>query len=397
MHVTPISTRRIAPARRAAFAVLEAVANGQYASDVLRAESRSLAARDASLASQIVFGCLRWTSQLDFLVTHYSGRRPDKLDQVVLLALRSAIFQLRYLERVPAHAAVHESVEFVKAHKRSASGLVNAVLRKVNRQPVSWPDLATELSCPQWLLERWSLHFDAQTARGIASAALLEPETFLRIPAGTPLPAGLDLEPTEVPGAYKLLSDLPAQQRTHDVSSQSVVSLLALGPEHTFLDLCAAPGNKTLQALEASPARAIACDVSLKRLREVPAVCPRVALDASQALPFAARFDRIFIDAPCSGTGTLGRNPEIKWRLQAADLPRFQERQSAILRQAASVLAARGRILYATCSLEREENEDVIRQFLELHSDFQLIEEKWRIPGRDRGDGFYAAVLARSS
>jgi 16S rRNA (cytosine967-C5)-methyltransferase len=118
-----------------------------------------------------------------------------------------------------------------------------------------------------------------------------------------------------------------------------------------------------------------------------------VVLDAAEPLPFSGRFDRVFIDAPCSGTGTLARNPEIKWRLQPEELARFAERQLAILRQAAAVLANRGTLLYATCSLEREENEEVIARFLHENPEFRCVKEHWRIPGRDEGDGFYGALL----
>ncbi len=159
MSVTGSLTRAISPARGTAFETLEAVEGGAYASDALRQKSQNLSVRDAGLAAQIVFGCLRYQSQLDYLIFHYSGRAAEGMDEVVRLALRAAIFQLRYLERIPAHAAVHESVEFVKIRKRAATGLVNAVLRKVNRNPVQWPDVATELSCPAWMLERWTCPF----------------------------------------------------------------------------------------------------------------------------------------------------------------------------------------------------------------------------------------------
>ncbi|MBV8866654.1 MAG: hypothetical protein JO210_14770 [Acidobacteriaceae bacterium] len=372
---------------------LEAVEGGAYASDTLRQRSRSLGGRDAGLAAQIVFGCLRYQSQLDYLIFHYSGRRASELDIAVRLALRAALFQLRYLERVPAHAAVHESVEFVKARKRAATALTNAVLRKVNRNAVEWPDEATELSCPAWLLERWSAHFGPEAARAIAVAALREPAPYIRLPPGSPVLLKIEGEQGEVPGAHRLLSDPLPGQRLHDISSQTVIPLLDLQRGDTYLDLCAAPGNKTLQALETPLELAIACDISPKRIRQIPPLCPRIVLDAAQPLPFAVKFQRILIDAPCSGTGTLARNPEIKWRLRETDLKRFQEKQVGILVQAVSVLAPAGKLLYATCSLDREENEDVIRDFLSQHPAFRCTRELWRLPGRDQGDGFYAALL----
>jgi len=393
MHVTGKLTRTISPARRVAFRVLAGVSEGAFASDELQERSQSLDARDAALATQLVFGCLRYQSQLDFLIHHFSGRRAAELDEPVRLALRLAIFQVRYLERIPARAAVHESVELVKSACRSATGFVNAVLRKVRREPVAWPSREVELSCPEWLLGRWSGHFGEDTARSVAEAALREPPPFVRVAPGTPLPAGLELEPASVPGAYRVASALPVGTRLHDLGAQSIIPLLGIRAGDRYLDLCAAPGNKTLQALEYSPRLVVACDISFRRLRHVLAPCPRLVLDATKPLPFPAAFDRVFIDAPCSGTGTLARNPEIKWRLQEGDLERFAERQRAILRRGAEALVEGGRLVYATCSLEREENEDIVQNFLAHERAFTLVQEQWRVPGREEGDGFYAAVL----
>jgi 16S rRNA (cytosine967-C5)-methyltransferase len=181
--------------------------------------------------------------------------------------------------------------------------------------------------------------------------------------------------------------------RLQDISSQAVLPLLDLRPGQSYLDLCAAPGNKTLQALETQLGFAVACDISLRRARQIPPICHRVVLDATHPLPLDRKFDRIFIDAPCSGTGTLARNPEIKWRVKEDDLPRFAERQVGIVSEAVRHLAPGGRLLYATCSLEREENEAVIEKVLLMHPELQRADELWRLPGRDPGDGFYAVAL----
>ena len=393
MLVTAVLIRPLSPSRAVAFQTLKAIDDGAYASDTLFELSGDLQSRDAGLAAQIVFGCLRYQAQLDYLIGMYSGRNPAELDPAVLHALRAAIFQLRYLERVPSHAAVHESVEYVKAEKRAASGMVNAVLRKVNRSPVSWPDNPTRLSCPAWLLGRWRRQFGEQQSVAIAEAALTEPPAYIRVPAGTQLPLVLPAEPTGVPGCFRLLAPAPAGVRLHDISSQAIVPLLELQAGQSYLDLCAAPGNKTFQALETPLGLAIACDVSLKRLRSVPPICPRVVLDGTGPLPFSRQFDRIFIDAPCSGTGTLSRNPEIKWRVQAEDLGAFAHRQAQLLRQALRLLAPGGKLVYATCSLEAEENERVVSAVLAAVPSRKLVDEMWRLPGRDEGDGFYAAVL----
>jgi 16S rRNA (cytosine967-C5)-methyltransferase len=383
----------IAPARRVAFEVLTRVAAGKYSSDELLVEAAPLSQRDAGLASQLVFGTLRFQGQLDFLLEYFGHKTPGELEQAVLIALRLGIYQIRYLDRIPPHAAVHESVELVKRESRWAAGLANAILRKVTREPIRWPGKSVELSCPRWLLRKWTGQFGAEAAAAIARAALTEPEAYIRVRPGEVAPPDADLEATDVAGCYRVLGTPPAGYRFQDIGSQAIMPLLRLEPGVSYLDLCAAPGNKTLQALE-SGVRGIACDISEARLKEIPGMCPRVVLDASRALPFRGRFDRILIDAPCSGTGTLGRNPEIKWRVQAASLLKQQQRQRQILRQGIAALAPGGWLVYATCSLEAEENEQVVREVLGSAGNvLELIEEKWRLPGRDAGDGFYAAVI----
>ncbi|MFL6417466.1 MAG: transcription antitermination factor NusB [Bryobacteraceae bacterium] len=386
--------KRVSPGRFVAFEVLLQVEKAAYAADTLRAETQRLEPRDAGLASQIVFGVLRFRAQLDYLIRHYSGKAETKLDLEVRQALRMAIFQIRYLERLPPHAVVHESVELVKGTKKSAAGFANAVLRKVNRDPVLWPDPSVELSCPAWLLDRWSAHFGDAVAKGVAEAALSPPHAYIRIRPGEPVPPNLSVEATGVQGAYRLLSSPDPNLSLHDIGSQSILPLLGLRPGDSYLDLCAAPGNKTRQALETPLNLAVACDISFKRLRASSLNCPKVVLDGRQPLPFSRTFDRVFIDAPCSGTGTIGRNPEIKWRVHETDFSRFGQDQFELLRRAMPLVAFGGKLLYATCSLEREENEDVIRRFCAEERSVKVESETWRIPGREEGDGFYGAVLS---
>ena len=207
------------------------------------------------------------------------------------------------------------------------------------------------------MLERWQQQYGQQEAAAIARAALEQPEAAIN----------------------------PDTGRQQDPGAQSIVPLLEIQPGMTVLDLCAAPGNKTAQLL-ALGAHVVACDRYLKRLAEVPAEAQRVVLDAATALPFNAKFDRILVDAPCSGTGTLARNPEIKWRLRPTDLARFAGLQRKILEHALPHLKPGGRLIYATCSLEREENEDIV-------AGLPVTATHLRLPGRDPGDGFFAAVL----
>ncbi len=374
---------KISPARDLAFRTLLRVADGAYATEVLRHESPEGKddARDLALAETIVLGCLRYQAQLDYLISFFSGRPNLKLDSEVRIALRMGIYQLRYLDRIPAHAAVTESVELVKrAGKRSAAPLVNAILRKVHREPVRWPDLPTELSVPAWLLDSWTQSYGAEAARQIALAALEEPETPIN----------------------------PETGRRQDVGARSIVPLLDVAPGMRILDLCAAPGNKTAQILAATGAAAtpatetpqalvVACDRYPARAAQIPEQALRLAADATDPLPFApsVRFDRILLDAPCSGTGTLARNPEIKWRLRSQDLPRLAETQRALLGNALPWLAPGGKLIYATCSLERAENQDVVHDViaaLNLPAS-RLSEPHLRLPGRDPGDGFFAVSI----
>jgi len=347
----------VSPARTTAFNVLRKVHTGGYASDLLLERSKSLDSRDAALASEIVFGCLRYQAQLDYLISEWT--QAPKLDVEVRIALRMGLYQLRYLERVPAHAAVGESVELVKhARKRSAAPLVNAVLRKVDRQPAAWPDRATELSLPLWLLEKWDRQFGVETSTIIARAFLLAPETYVA-----------------------------STGRIQDIGSQSIIPLLDLRPGLSFLDLCAAPGNKTAQAIERG-VDAVACDRHLRRLQALAGLpCRRVVLDGTQPLPFSTCFDRILVDAPCSGTGTLGRNPEIKWRLKPSQFHELHSIQVSLLKNAMEHLSRGGTLVYSTCSLEAEENEQVVA---EVPGNWTITR---RFPGVDPGDGFFAAVL----
>lgn len=373
----------LAPARKAAFAALLAVDRGAWSAEALAAKSLHLDARDASLASDIVFGVLRRRGELDGVIRQYSKVPLERLDSEVWIALEMAFYQMRFLDRVPSHAAVNDAVELARrAGTASAAAFVNAVLRQSLRQPVEVPET---LSTPAWLLDRWTARYGQEAALGIARASLKIPERYIRVGPAAP-PAGA--ESTDVSGCYRLPTGDPGTFRFQDISAQAVVPLLQLEAGQTFLDLCASPGNKTAQAMEV-PVHAVACDLHPSRAQMLSALgIPVVVLDARDPLPFRRKFDRILIDAPCSGTGTLARNPEIKWKLEPEDFADLQARQTAILRNALGHLAPGGRLVYATCSLEREENEDVVAA-----SGATVLETMQRVPGRDAGDGFFAAVL----
>lgn len=340
--------------RELAFDILLQVHKGAFADDLLRA-MRGETQQDLNLANELVYGVLRHQLRLDFLIAHYAGNT-KKLDIEVRTALQLGVYQIRHLDRVPAHAAVATSVDLVKrARKRSAAGFVNAVLRKANREAVAFPSKEVELSVPAWLFARWRAHHG--DAESIARQALEKPEAHTR------------------------------NGRFMDIGAQAIVPLLAIEAHHRVLDVCAAPGNKTLHIAEYSK-YVVACDRTLARIRQVP-VDNRVQLDAAAPLPFGSVFDRILVDAPCTGTGTLARNPEIKWRVTQEEIQRHAARQVQILTHALAALKPGGRLVYSTCSLEQEENEEVVAHFAH-----RLQSATYRLPGREEGDGFYHAVLA---
>jgi len=380
----------ISPSRELAFRILMEVERGAFAADLLSTRSAPLSSRDAGLAAALTLGVLRFRSQLDFLIESQTRKPVSKLDVQVREALRMGAYQLRYMDRIPPHAAVSESVELVKQNgKRSAAGLVNAVLRKVSSAQLTWPERSVALSCPEWLLSRWTRAFGADSAQIIASAALTIPARFIRVPPGTAIPD--DALPTAVAGCFEILPGVDLTSRAHeirlqDIGSQSIAPLLEIESSHRVLDLCSAPGNKTAQLRE-SGAWTVAADISPNRLYDVPG--PKLVLDAQIPLPFLAVFDRVLVDAPCSGTGTIVHNPEIKWRLTEADIARHSERQRSILTQALAALKPGGLLVYSTCSLEPEENEHVV----EAVAPQRIVHTVRRMPGRDPGDGFFAAVL----
>lgn len=376
-------------ARQIAFAVLEKTERGGHASELIAELTVGVLPREAGLAMTIAMGVLRFRGQLDHFIARCSSKPISKLDSEVRTALRMGVYQLRYMDRIPPHAAVGESVNLVRgARKNSATGFVNAVLRNIQSESLAWPSLAAELSLPAWLLTKWETDFGREAAAAIAGAALEIPRTFIRVPRGVEPPS--EARATEVPGCYEM--DAPGNGfRVQDIGSQAIVPLLSIEPGISFLDVCAPPGNKTAQALELKPRWALACDISPRRLHLLANLhISRLVCNAELPFPLSAHFDRILVDVPCSGTGTLGHNPEIKWRLTPEALASFPPRQKRILANALDRLAPGGTLVYSTCSLEKEENEEVVH----VVCSSRIVREFRRTPGLEAGDGFYAAVIA---
>ncbi|MGA8366731.1 MAG: 16S rRNA (cytosine(967)-C(5))-methyltransferase RsmB [Candidatus Acidiferrales bacterium] len=406
----------ISAARRIAFDVLRRVeAEGAYASDVLHAElGANVKPADAALATELTMGVLRWRRLLDFLLERQLKKTVERLDLPVALALRMGIYQLRFLERVPARAAVNESVEVVKrARKASAAPLVNAVLRRAASEagvptekllPPNLP-LAEQLgilhSHASWMVERWLARLGQ--ARTIAlleannraprlSCALHDAAHGDDVIRGLER-AGLRVEPGSLLNAAIAVSGgSPARTEAfragkisiQDEASQAIPLLLGVRSGDRVLDLCAAPGGKASALVRAvgGDGLIVAADRHAHRLRAMRAQFERlglagahlVELDAASALPFRIEFDRILVDAPCSGTGTLARHPEIRWRLRPEQLPEFHELQSRMVQMALAHLAFGGRLVYSTCSLEPEENEDVVADVLRQNpGGFRLV------------------------
>jgi 16S rRNA (cytosine967-C5)-methyltransferase len=330
----------------------------------------------------------------------------------VLIALRLGIYQLRFLDRIPPSAAVNESVKLMRiARLRSAEGLVNAVLRRATREPDYDPlreidneieRLAVETSHPAWLLEKWITDFGSEFTREFAQANNVTPRISFRVVrhggAETKLieelqSEGARLVKSEIAqgawlfeGPASQLLRLASEGRVYlqDEVSQRVAEIVANCPGALVLDLCAAPGSKStlIADLKANSGNVIACDVSEPRLKTVAQTVQLhglnnvqcVLLDGLKPLPFRkSSFDTVLVDAPCSGTGTLRRNPEIRWRITAADIRELSARQTQLLEFATTVLKESGTIVYSTCSVEPEENEHVVNSFLSRHPEFEEV------------------------
>jgi len=396
----------ISPARKIACEVLRRVeAEGAYASDLLHAElGGRVKADDAGLATELVMGVLRWRRLLDFLLERQLKKPVARLDLPVALALRIGLYQLRFLERVPARAAVNESVELVKsARKSSAATLVNAVLRRAAneaRVPAATfvaadAAIAERLgildSHPTWMVERWLARLGEERTIALLEANNHAPRLSCALRDGAQRDeifgalqrAGLRIEAGKIlRTAFAVSGGSPSRTEAfrcgaisiQDEASQTVPLLLDVQEGERVLDLCAAPGGKTPPLVRAAGAggMVVAADRHAHRLRAMREQFKRlglvgarlVELDAAGALPFGVKFDRILVDAPCSGTGTLARHPEIRWRLKPEQLGEFHALQTSLLRSALERLAPGGRLVYSTCSMEPEENEEVVEQAL---------------------------------
>ena len=464
-----------APARIAAYHALRAIADerADLPAALVHAREHLSDERDRGLAAEIVTGSLRWQRSLDHLIEHFANRPLGKIDRSVLHILRLSLYQLLHLDRVPASAVVDDAVDLTRhARKGSAAGFVNAVLRSVLRQRYRLPlpprpaltlrqaqghpeqrrgvserseskgaiaYLGITHSHPDWLVARWFDRFGLDAAERWVRFNNETPRLTLRANtlratregvAAALAAAGVETEPTRyTPDGLTVTAGnplrLPADGSffVQDEASQLVAVAAGAQPGERILDLCASPGGKTVAMAGDMRDRGlvVACDVRAKRVnllrdtvRLSGARCIRLTrVPASGPLPFERVFDRVLVDAPCSGLGTIRRDPDIRWRRQERDLAALAADQAALLDRAASVVRTGGRLVYATCSSEPEENEAVVDAFLSRQPDFALIDLRedaaplLQLVLDDRGmlrtlpfahglEAFYAAAVVRS-
>ena len=409
----------VTPARRVAFAVVRRVfEQGAYADRALHGEGRDLDARERALAMQLAFGTVQRRLTLDHLIEQLA-RPVAELDARTLAALRLGLYQLAFLDGVAAHAVVGESVELAKG---SSGGhkLVNAVLRRAARELPALPADDTPVgaaiahSYPPWLVELWWERFGAETTRALLRAGNERGELALRAnalvttsdelaaalpvptrPAGDELPEGLVVEGAFDAHAHELWRQgaYAAQSR----ASMLVARALDPQPGERVLDLCAAPGGKTthLAALMGGAGEIVAVERHAGRASALRRTCERlrattvdvVVADAARFTP-AEPFDRVLVDPPCSGLGTLQGHPDLRWRSSPEAIERLAATQRAILHAGVAALRPGGTLVYSTCTLSPRENEEQVAA-----AGLRVESERLVLPHRDRTDGFYIAMM----
>ncbi|MGI8787558.1 MAG: 16S rRNA (cytosine(967)-C(5))-methyltransferase RsmB [Pyrinomonadaceae bacterium] len=450
---------KISPARLAAFEILLKIETDKsFSSILLPIYEEKLEAKDRALCHALTLGTLRKQIYLDAAIDKFVGK---KLDSAIRVILRIGLFQLLFTDKIPAHAAINESVNLaVKAKKTSAKHLVNAVLRRATREKIELEftneteKIAVETSHPRWLIERWIEQFGLAETAKLAAANNETPEMVFRLTAKSDentlsilKKCGLEIVELEivkdawkVSGANEMLRLYAAEGKIYfqDEASQIVAQSVDLKAGESFLDVCAAPGSKatyigkewrvesgewevktnsSLSTLDSRlSALFVAGDLHSWRVETLRENCRRqgadfirvVRYDAENALPFADEtFDVVLVDAPCSGTGTIRHNPEIRYFLRESDFKELSDKQLRILENASKTVKRGGRLIYSTCSLEREENEAVVEKFLARNEQFYKAAPKIpalfntgekfarTFPQRDKTDGFFIAEIVR--
>ena len=418
------------PARRAAYAVVHRVfEEGAYADRALHGEARGLEPRERALAQQLAFGTVQRTRTLDHVIERLA-RPPQRLDAPTRTALRLGLFQLLFLDGVAEYAAVTESVELARAAQSGGHGLVNAVRRRATREGRALVDglpeataheTALRHSLPDWIATLWWEAYGPDTARALMAAANEPAEHALRAntlvgdrealarrlpvpshPAPDPeLPEGLVVEgPFDAHGSPLWTEGLFMPQSR---GAMLVGALLAPRPGDRVLDLCAAPGGKTTHltalmsgegevvAVERHPGRARALERTAARLRATPPVRVQVADAARDGL--GASYDRVLVDPPCSGLGTLRHRPDVRWRASPEAARGLVAQQTAILSAGAAALRPGGTLAYAVCTLNPAEGDGPVEALTAHRPELEVVHRRTVWPHRDATDGFSISLL----
>ena len=423
---------RVSPARACALSVIRRVfEGGAYADRAFTAEAAGLEPRDRALAMALAYGTAQRRATLDHVIAQLTDRRLERLDPPVLAVLRLGLFELLFMGGTAEHAAVNESVELAKQARPHAAGLVNAVLRRGAREGPTIlaglgdesPEAAAMLhSVPGWLASKWWDELGADEARALLRVINNPAESALRVnsiaatvpdvAAALPvpsrpapdLPEGLVLDgPFDVQGSELWES---GQVQPQSRASMLVSRILAPRPGDRVLDLCAAPGGKTTHlaalmedrgevvAVERHPGRASALERTRARLGTS---CVLVEVGDAAIPRTDGPFDKVLVDPPCSGLGTLQSRPDLRWRASSEAIGELASLQARILAAGAQALAPGGALVYSVCTISRAESEGVVDAFLREHSDFVAQERVQLLPHRDGTDGFFIARLGRAS
>jgi 16S rRNA (cytosine967-C5)-methyltransferase len=414
--------RKVSPARLAAFHILSKVETDKsFSSVLLPIYEENLAVNDRGLCHELTLGTLRKQIYLDKIIETFSG---NKLDVSVRIALRLGLYQLLFLDKIPAYSAINESVNLVHlVKKQSATGFVNAILRRSTREKFEpkFADeterISLETSHPRWLIERWTKNFGIEETEKIAVANNETPKLNFRFTVKTDEETRKFCETATRRELYELATE--GKIFFQDRGSQIIGQTVALKADERFLDVCAAPAGKLSQvATDNNKNLIVGGDLHFRRIEIMREICAKQGLEnlnflqynAENSLPFADEsFDVILLDAPCTGTGTIRHNPEIRYHLQEKDFTELFEKQLKILTNASKLLTLHGRLIYSTCSLEVEENEQVIETFTAQNPNFETsrtnLPEKFltdkgfarTFPNRDDIDGFFISELVRKN
>jgi 16S rRNA (cytosine967-C5)-methyltransferase len=436
---------RVAAARRAAYTVIRRVfEDGAYADRVLHAVARDLDQRDRALAMTLAYGTVQRRATLDYVAAKLASRPPGELEPAVLNSLRLGLFQLLLLDAVADYAAVNDSVELIKRSSPGGAKLVNAVLRRAARDGRALLDglddeqpqgAAVLHSVPDWLAQRWWDELGSEQARALLRRINEPAESALRVNTLVATPAtvarALAVPATRAPGLEEgLITTAPFDAHASDLfeagaimpqsrASMLVSRVLDPQPGERILDLCAAPGAKTthLAALTANDSEILAVERNPRRAQALEQTCVRMHADSvrvrtadAAGLGSQIKYDRVLVDPPCSGLGTLQSRPDLRWRATPDRIDALTSLQTGILAAAASATAPRGTLVYSVCTISCVESGQVIDSFLSANPDFSTTDlnleyPAWAdpngtgrlqlLPHRDGTDGFFIARLAR--